>query len=156
MEELKAFIALGSNSEKPEEQLLTAYDLISKRIGPIELKSSIFKNPPLGFESRFEFANSVVRINWNKTALELLDICEGIEKDMGRIEKSTNGYSDRIIDLDIIMFGNQKIDTSRLQIPHPLFRERIFVLKPFSEIAPELIDPVTFLSVNQLFQQLIF
>ena len=74
-----------------------------------------------------------------------------IERELGRSEKSHSGiYKDRSIDLDLILYGDEVVEQEGLTIPHPRFRERLFVLKPLAEIAPNVVDPVTGKTIQQL------
>ena len=89
------------------------------------------------------------------SALELLDICEDIEKIIGRKTKSVNlNYSDRVIDIDILYFNNAQINTERLILPHPRMHKRRFVLEPLCEIAPKVKHPILGISTRKMLQEL--
>ncbi|HBT86319.1 MAG TPA: 2-amino-4-hydroxy-6-hydroxymethyldihydropteridine diphosphokinase, partial [Porphyromonadaceae bacterium] len=97
------------------------------------------------------FVNSACEVLSEMSIYKLFAITQGIEKEIGRVEKSLrNEYSDRIIDIDIIMAGNMIIDTPELTIPHPRFHEREFVLNPLSEIAPNVVHPILKMSIREL------
>jgi 2-amino-4-hydroxy-6-hydroxymethyldihydropteridine diphosphokinase len=82
---------------------------------------------------------------------EVLLITQEIEKDLGRTEKTQNsGYQSRTIDIDIIFFNHEVLDTPKLTIPHALFRERRFVLEPLNDLANQYVDPISYLTVEQL------
>jgi 2-amino-4-hydroxy-6-hydroxymethyldihydropteridine diphosphokinase len=85
-------------------------------------------------------------------ARELLEALLAIERERGRERPAAN--APRTLDLDLVLFGDSVIDEPSLTVPHPRFRERRFVLEPLAEIAPDLIDPVTSLSVSQLLQRI--
>lgn len=105
--------------------------------------SSFIETKPVGFSSENYFLNAVLLIDTVLTPLALLENTQQIEKDLGRLKKSDGNYSDRLIDIDILLYDNLLIDLPQLKIPHPLMTERDFVLKPLLEIAPELRHPVS-------------
>ena len=86
--------------------------------------------------------------------MELLDLIQGIEKDLGRTEKSNGTYKDRTIDIDILLYGNAIIRKERLVIPHPLMQVRRFVMEPLVEIAPFVIHPVLGKSMKDMLENL--
>ena len=105
----------------------------------------------MGFASEHLFLNSVVAVHTTVTPAELLAQLQEIECEMGRLHKSHDGiYSDRVIDLDILLYDQLVMTTPELTIPHPRMCERAFVLQPLSYIAPELIIPTTGATVAQL------
>ena len=111
----------------------------------------LFYSSPVGFTSDNYFVNSACEVLSEMSIYKLFAITQGIEKEIGRVEKSLrNEYSDRIIDIDIIMAGNMIIDTPELTIPHPRFHEREFVLIPLSEIAPNVVHPILKMSIREL------
>ena len=86
----------------------------------------------------------------------MLDITERIERELGRTAKSTNGvYRDRIIDIDILLYGDRVVNDRRLTIPHPLMHKRLFVLQPLAEIASTAIHPTTGNNIGQLLDALL-
>ena len=106
---------------------------------------------PMGFASEHLFLNSVVAVHTTVTPAELLAQLQEIECEMGRLHKSHDGiYSDRVIDLDILLYDRCVVTTPELTIPHPRMCERAFVLQPLSYIAPELTIPTTGATVAQL------
>lgn len=106
---------------------------------------------PVGFASEHLFLNSVVAVHMVATPEELLAQLQEIERGMGRRHKSHDGiYSDRVIDLDILIYDQRVVTTPELTIPHPRMCERAFVLQPLSYIAPELTIPTTGTTVAQL------
>ena len=105
----------------------------------------------MGFASEHLFLNSVVAVHTTATPAELLAQLQEIEREMGRLHKSHDGiYSDRVIDLDILLYDQRVVTTPELTIPHPRMCERAFVLQPLSYIAPELTIPTTGGTVAQL------
>lgn len=139
----KVYLGLGTNLGDMESNLRNALLEIEKRIGSIGSQSAFYLTEPWGFESSNKFLNMVVEINTDLTPFELLSATQAIEKNLGRQSKSLNGmYSDRLIDIDILFYGQEVIRDEVLTIPHPLLHKRDFVLIPLKEIAPEWIHPV--------------
>ena len=113
--------------------------------------STFVETEPWGFDSDNTFLNCVVAFDTTISPTELLDTTEEIERRLGRTTKSTGGvYHDRVIDIDILLYGNETIENPRLTIPHPLMHRRDFVLKPLAEIAPHVIHPTTGKSIEEL------
>ena len=146
-----AYIALGSNLDEPRHQLLEAIRRMRLRGLQIQSIAPFVETRPVGFASVHLFLNSVVAVHTTATPAELLAQLQEIERKMGRLHKSHDGiYSDRVIDLDILLYDQRVVTTSELTIPHPRMCERAFVLQPLSYIAPELIIPTTGATVAQL------
>ncbi|MCG8574920.1 MAG: 2-amino-4-hydroxy-6-hydroxymethyldihydropteridine diphosphokinase [Flavobacteriales bacterium] len=149
------YIALGSNLGERETNLHLAYQLIEERIAPIGQKSSIYQTEPWGYDSDEIFCNSVVSLQSSMEVNQLLEELKLIEKEMGRKSKKGNAYEDRLIDLDIIDFGGEVLQSSNLEIPHPRMHLRSFVLDPLFEIAPEWIHPSLKVPVSKLREKLV-
>ncbi len=152
MEEIvRCIIALGSNTEKPKEAIQNAIQKIDASQGiKVIAMAKNYSNDPVGFKSENIFINTAIEVETSLSPTNLLLKLEEIEKTLGRTIKSNGEYRDRIIDLDIILFERKIISTEKLSIPHTQFRTRDFVLIPLMDINPNLIDPVTQLSVKQL------
>lgn len=131
------------------QYLNRAIDLINSRIGVVAQKSSVYRSEPWGLECEQWFLNQAVMVETKLEPHAVLERCLQIESELGRT-RSGNGYKPRTIDIDIIFFGNQIIDTPDLKVPHPLMHRRNFVLQPLCEIAPNLVHPVFGLTVKQL------
>ena len=101
--------------------------------------SSLYKTAPVGMTEQPDFLNAVVEIQTTLPALELLGVLLHIEKKMGRVR--TIRWGPRVIDLDLLLYGEQQIALPNLTVPHPRLRERAFVLVPLAEIAPGLVLP---------------
>lgn len=128
-------LSLGSNLGNKEENLLHAVGLINRQVGDVVCQSSFYYSQPWGFSSDNDFVNIVIAVQTELAPLELLHTTQHIEQQMGRNEKSINGqYTDRIIDIDILLYGNLTISLPELQIPHPLMHRRDFVMIPLHEI----------------------
>lgn len=146
-----AYIALGSNLDEPRHQLLEAIRRMRLRGLRVYSIAPFVETCPVGFASEHLFLNSVVAVHTTATPAELLAQLQAIEREMGRLHKSHDGiYSDRVIDLDILLYDQLVMTTPELTIPHPRMRERAFVLQPLSYIAPELTIPTTGATVAQL------
>ena len=146
-----AYIALGSNLDEPRHQLLEAIRRMRLRGLQIYSIAPFVETRPVGFASEHLFLNSVVAAHTTATPAELLAQLQEIERKMGRLHKSHDGiYSDRVIDLDILLYDQRVVTTPELTIPHPRMGERAFVVQPLSYIAPELTIPTTGATVAQL------
>lgn len=145
------FIALGSNIGDRGALLKQAIQQLSMRGVEVVTESQVLETEPEGFESEHQFLNQVVEGVTALSPSQLLEVTQEIERELGRSEKSHSGiYKDRSIDLDLILYGNEVVEQEGLTIPHPRFRERLFVLKPLAEIAPDVVDPVTGKTIQQL------
>ena len=140
---MKIVLAFGSNLGDREEYILAAYRLLEEELGVLIKKSSFIETPAWGFESDNSFINSVAEFETKKTPYEALEICNRIEKELGRQRNPLHkGYQNRTIDIDILFYEDIVLDTATLKIPHPLIAERDFVLTPLKEILPNLLHPV--------------
>ena len=130
---------LGSNLGDPRHNLALAEYLIAKRIGLIESKSKLYATEPWGIEDQNAFLNCAMKVNTMLSPDEVLAEISTIERKMGRIRQEK--WGPRIIDIDIIFFGDQIIKNDNLIIPHPQLTNRNFVLFPLADICPEYIHP---------------
>lgn len=145
------YLGLGTNIGNKKENLTRAIEALSLALGNYTALSTFVETEPWGFDSDNTFLNCVVAFDTTISPTELLDTTEEIERRLGRTTKSTGRmYHDRIIDIDILLYGNDTIETPRLTIPHPLMHRRDFVLKPLTEIAPHAIHPTTGKSIEEL------
>ncbi|AJF71727.1 MULTISPECIES: 2-amino-4-hydroxy-6-hydroxymethyldihydropteridine diphosphokinase [Raoultella] len=136
-----AFIALGSNLAAPLEQVNAAVaalaEIPNSRIVAV---SSFYRTPPLGPQDQPDYLNAAVALETGLTAEALLDNTQRIELQQGR-ERKAERWGPRTLDLDIMLFGEQVIDSERLTVPHYDMKNRGFMLWPLFEIAPELHFP---------------
>ena len=129
------FLGLGSNLGDKEKNLNEAIKHIEKLVGHVVCQSAFHVSEPWGFESDNFFVNAVVECRSSLAPRQLLRTTQQIEKMMGRTKKSNKGiYSDRIIDIDILLYDDWHINYPDLIIPHPLMRKRDFVMIPLQEI----------------------
>lgn len=131
-----AFIGLGSNLDDPARQLLSASREIAAldRVELIAL-SPLYASPPLGPQDQPDYVNAVIHINTNLPAIELLHALQQLENQHGRVRLQRWGA--RTLDLDILLYGDQCIDSDELTIPHPQMSQRAFVLYPLADIADQ-------------------
>lgn len=150
------YLSLGTNIGNKEKQMNEAIERIETQIGDVVSRSTFYVTEPWGFESENSFLNTAVKIETELSADEVLKETQNIEREMGRMEKSEKGkYKDRIIDIDILMYGTSIIDSPNLTIPHKFMKERRFVLEPLAEIASEVVIPGTDISVSKALNLLI-
>ena len=129
------YLGLGSNLGDKEENIRKAIELIGLRVGLVARQSSLISTEPWGFESDNQFVNAAVLCLTELSPREVLRATQKIEREMGRSNKSVGGnYSDRIIDIDILLYDELRVDEPDLQIPHPLMLKRDFVMIPLREI----------------------
>jgi len=150
----RVYLALGTNLGNKPVNLLHAIGYLSDEIGFFSAISSVYETQPQGYESENDFLNMVVCVKTLLTPDEILTITQSIEKRMGRAKKTKDSYQDRIIDIDIIAYNNLILQTENLQLPHPLFHLRRFVLEPFNKIAPGYVHPVLGKTVSELLTEL--
>ena len=135
------YIAVGSNLSDPVNQAKQAINSL-KTLPKSEFlqASSLYSSSPMGPQDQPDYINAVVAVKTELTPLELLDSTQAIEQEQGRVRKEER-WGPRTLDLDIILFGDEVIDSERLTIPHYGMKEREFVLYPLAEIAPSLTLP---------------
>lgn len=151
----EVYLGLGTNLGDKENNLNLAMDEIRKRVGEITSLSAFYATEPWGFDSQNSFLNAVCKAHTTLSPFEVLSTTQAIEKDLGRIRKSVGGqYSDRPIDIDILLYDNLIIDTPQLSIPHPLMHKRLFVMEPLTEIAPELVHPMLHRSMKEILKEM--
>ena len=132
----RVFLGLGSNLGDRQANIQRAIELISERVGEVIRRSSLIETEPWGFESENKFLNGVILCETSLTPRQVLRKTQKIERDMGRKKKTVNCqlYSDRPIDIDILLYDDLTVDEPDLKIPHPLMQERDFVMIPLKEI----------------------
>lgn len=144
----QVIIALGTNLGDKELNLKNAISQIKSKVGEVSKISSIFKNSAVGFESENEFYNACLICETNLSPEQVLKELQEIEKTLGRI-KTKESYEDRVIDLDIIFYEDLVIKSKNLEIPHPYYHVRDFVLVPMLELS-DFKDPKKGINISQL------
>jgi len=140
----KIYLGLGTNLGDKKQNLRCAMSKIEERVGKIISLSAFYMTEPWGFDSGNSFLNAVTCIETFLLPVDVLTKTQDIEREMGRTKKSVSGvYSDRLIDIDLLLYDDCIIHSEELTLPHPLMMERLFVLQPLCEIAPELYNPET-------------
>jgi 2-amino-4-hydroxy-6-hydroxymethyldihydropteridine diphosphokinase len=135
-----AFIGLGSNLDNPAAQIERAFELLAA-VPDTELlaRSSMYRSAPFGPVEQPDFVNAVAQLMTFLDAAALLLALQHIERVQGRIRNKR--WGPRVLDLDLLVFADQRIEQANLTVPHPGIAERNFVLLPLREIAPELVIP---------------
>ncbi len=147
-----AYIGLGSNLGNRKENCEKAVSLMDGKGLTLLQQSSMIETPPWGVKDQPAFINMAVSVETTMLPEPLLVLLKEIENKMGRAK--TCRWGPRMIDLDILFYDDLIINTSNLSIPHPLIQERDFVLRPLSEIAPDLVHPVLKKTVKELLDSL--
>ena len=148
-------LGLGTNIGNKKENLTRAIEKLSLAFGTYITQSSFIETVPWGFESSNSFLNCAVMFVTELAPLQVLDTTESIERELGRTLKSSGGvYHDRIIDIDILLYGEDIVENERLTIPHPLMHRRDFVLQPLAEIIPDAVHPVLHKRIGKLLEEL--
>jgi len=149
---IKLYILLGGNLGDKQQVFSEARARLNQQVGTITSQSAIYETEPWGFDSDDIFWNQVLEISTAFSPEEVLQQTQQIEHELGRIRKTTQ-YDSRIIDIDILFYGDQIIEQENLIVPHPRIQERKFALVPLCEIAAELIHPVFQKSITQLLEE---
>ena len=151
---MKAYVGLGSNLGERESLLKSAIEQLAQlpetRLGKV---SSLYDTAPVGELDQPNFLNAVVQLETALTARQLLWNLLLIERRLGRVRHAAQRYGPRTIDLDLVLFGDQVIDTPDLKVPHPEYHRRAFVLVPLAEIEPKLVHPVLGLTAHELLER---
>jgi 2-amino-4-hydroxy-6-hydroxymethyldihydropteridine diphosphokinase len=146
---MRAYLSLGSNVGDRALNLGRAVEAM-RALGGVNVcrVSRVYTSEPVGLTNQPEFLNLAVEIETALGPLELLNAVKAIETALGRVP--TEPWGPRVIDIDIVLYGDRIVSTDTLSIPHKEFRNRLFVLIPLREIAPNAIDPVSGLTVSKL------
>ena len=141
------YLGLGANLGDRKGNILRAIDLLKERVA-VERVSSLYESAPVGFTEQPDFLNAVYRVEAELPPSKLLAFGKRIEASMGRAPGFRN--APRLIDIDILLYGDEVLRSPGLEIPHPRMAERPFVLVPLAEIAPKLPHPVLLKTMEEL------
>ena len=164
MEDVTAYLGVGTNLGVREDNLERAAQLLATpgehRNPPSQVNatgiptlrlirsSSVYETAPWGYSGQPQFLNCVLKVGTRLSPIELLRFLKGLEAEMGR--EPSSRYGPRIIDLDILLYGDQTVQQPDLEIPHPRLHQRAFVLIPLAELAPDLVHPTLSITIGQL------
>jgi len=148
---MEVFLLFGSNQGDRQANLQYASRQVNERIGKLVLKSSIYSTSAWGNTKQADFLNQVVKVLTAYTPQEILSTIQSIEKELGR--QRTEKWGARIIDIDILYFGDLVVSSPNLTLPHPQIAFRRFTLVPLVEIAPLLDHPVLRKTQTQLLEE---
>jgi 2-amino-4-hydroxy-6-hydroxymethyldihydropteridine diphosphokinase len=146
------YLSLGSNLGNRWVNLQRGLFLIQQQLGKLENISPVYENPSIGFEGE-DFLNICIEAHTHLESQPLLEAISGIEKALGRRRTTEKDYTSRTLDIDIIYFNNDVINTKTLIVPHSQMHKRRFVLKPLSDIAPQLYHPILKKDTRNLLQE---
>lgn len=135
---MKAFLGLGSNMGDRLGNLSKAVDLLGERVSVLR-SSRVYETAPVGGPEQDDYLNAVIEVGVLMDARELLDVCLEVENEMGRVRQER--WGPRVIDIDLLDFGDQVIDEPGLVVPHPRMHERSFVLAPLMELETDPLLP---------------
>lgn len=133
---LRAFLGLGSNLGDRRRFLRDAIETLGAQVQQV---SPVYETDPVGGPDQDRYLNVVVELATDLTPRELLAVCHRLEAGAGRVRQER--WGPRTLDVDILLIDGVTVDDPDLEIPHPRWRERRFVLQPLAEIAPDLVDP---------------
>jgi len=139
----------GGNVGDRMDYLRRSIDLLRRDVDRIVAMSAVYESEPWGFDDPQWFLNRAVAVETNLDPLTLLERVQRIEQLLGR-QHTDHGFHPRTMDIDILLYGNCVINTPRLVIPHPRMTERMFVMQPMAELAPDLEHPVLHRSMKYL------
>lgn len=150
----RVFLQLGSSLGDREKYLQNARSAIADRVGQIEHISKIYATVPWGHIAKNEFLNQVLVVQTKLDPFEILEIIQDVEVKNDRNRLLEERWADRTLDIDILFIENLIVQTQKLIIPHPKIAERLFVLLPLQEIAPDFIHPILKKSMYDLYHDL--
>jgi len=143
------YLALGTNLGDRLQNLRAAVDALAPQV-QVQAQSPVYETAPWGYSDQPSFLNMVIHCETDLSPQELLAHLKELEQALGRVPTFRNGP--RLIDLDILFYGELTLDTPSLALPHPRLHERAFVLVPLNDLAPGLVHPLLRRSVGQLLE----
>jgi len=135
-------LSLGGNIGDVKRVLEDAISCLEKRVGKLVLASEIYKTEAWGVEDQPDFLNQTIVLETSLTPHEVLEICLNVEKELGRDRMVKKKWQERVVDIDVLFYEDEVIDSIDLILPHPYLHERNFVLVPLAEIIPEFVHPI--------------
>ena len=152
----------GSNAPDRDDVLRRTAEILVRRVGEVEMASQIYGSEPWGFHAEEMFSNQALVLQTTLTPIEVLDEALATEQEVGRdraseqMEKQITGerYASRVVDVDVMFYDDEVIDTPRLKLPHPLLHVREFALEPLCEIMGDYCHPVLGKTLNTIYEEL--
>ena len=151
------YLSLGSNLGNRKDQLSGARELIGNYVGRVVKQSRLFESPPWGYESKNRYINCCLAVETGLDAFRVMEELLSVEHTLGRpvrgdmhASSPEHKYADRLIDIDLLLYGDLVMDHPGLKVPHPRMGERKFVLLPLAEIAPDVIHPLKKMTVLEM------
>ena len=148
-EQNKIVLSIGSNQGDRKSLIQQAIDTINREVATVVSVSKLYESPSWGFESE-PFYNCAILVHTSKSASKILKALLKIEKKLGRVRTEETGYKSRTIDIDIISFNNDIIETEVLNVPHPQMQNRMFVLVPMKDLQTEFFHPISKQNIQEL------
>jgi 2-amino-4-hydroxy-6-hydroxymethyldihydropteridine diphosphokinase len=146
----EVYISLGGNLGQRHRFILGALEALELRLGQLIASSQLYETPPWGFESDHSFLNAVAIFQTSHSPQEVLEVLLKTERTFGRKRIESPNYTSRTLDLDLLFYGNEVLNTKDLQLPHPRIPQRAFVLVPLAEIAADYLHPVEQKTIREL------
>ena len=138
---VRAYVGVGANLGDRRATIERPIDLLRGTPGlEVLAVSTLRETDPVGYEDQPRFVNGALEVETTLTARELLDALLAVERDLGRTREGPR-FGPRTIDLDLLLYGDERLDEAGLTVPHPRLHERRFALEPLAELAPELEIP---------------
>jgi 2-amino-4-hydroxy-6-hydroxymethyldihydropteridine diphosphokinase len=145
------YLALGSNVGIGNQQLNKAITLLEERLSNVK-QAPHYASKAVGYTKQPDFINTVIQAETDLSPQDLLEFTQNVEETIGRIRRFR--WGPREIDIDIIFYDNQVVNSPTLIFPHPRFSERDFVLRPLHDLNPEMVDPLSHKTIRELYEQL--
>ena len=142
---------LGSNEGDRMAMLKKALALIDQRIGKISVMSSVYETEAWGLKDQDDFLNQALIVKSSQSAIDVLKMCKSIEMELGGEKKIK--WGPRSIDIDLLFYNDEVLDTELLKLPHPMVEKRNFVLIPLMEIAGDYIHPINGKTIDELYEE---